>query len=100
MTPITILDGAEADMASAMQWYDAVAPGLAEEFLTVVRTALDRVTLHPKLYQVSFDDVRAIPLGRFPYVVLYRALPNEVRVIGVLHSRRDPMAARYRAGNA
>jgi plasmid stabilization system protein ParE len=47
---------------------------------------------HPALYGLFYRDVRAVPLGRFPYVLYYRPEPNCIRVIAVQHARRSTRA--------
>jgi plasmid stabilization system protein ParE len=95
--PVYIADAAETDLRAARQHYNAVSPALGDGFLLHVEDALDRLTSYAELYQPAFDEIRRIPLHRFPYNIFYRELPDRVEVIAVLHANRDPLLAQLRA---
>jgi toxin ParE1/3/4 len=42
----------------------------------------------PTAFPVVHRDVRRCLLGRFPYALYFRLLPNELRVIACTHLRR------------
>jgi plasmid stabilization system protein ParE len=90
--PVVLRPEAELDLISARDWYDRRRPGLGDEFTDQFAEFLDRVAAMPKLYAVIWQDVRACPLSRFPYVAYYRALTDRVEVLAVLHGSRDSSA--------
>jgi plasmid stabilization system protein ParE len=93
---IKFVDAAVADLNGARQWYNELSPALGDSFILHVQVALDHIALHPHLYQTAFDDVRRIPLHRFPYIVLYRILDDVIQVIGVMHGHSDPAMSHSR----
>lgn len=44
----------------------------------------------PELYAVIHEDLREALARRFPYAVYYRAEPEQVVVVAVVHTARDP----------
>jgi plasmid stabilization system protein ParE len=45
---------------------------------------------HPRLGRPGrVEDTRALVISRFPYVVAYRDLENEIQVLSVIHSARS-----------
>jgi toxin ParE1/3/4 len=65
------LRSVEVDIAEAAQWYERQRPGLGQEFIAVVQS-LDAVLLaNPLRFSISYDDIRRLSLGRFPYSVFY-----------------------------
>lgn len=88
---------AEADLANARDWYERQRAGLGAEFLLCVEEVLERIGRTPEMYRVVHHDVRRVLTRRFPYAVYYRIAVNEVVVLGILHTRRDPREWQSRA---
>jgi plasmid stabilization system protein ParE len=88
--PIVLRPEAQFDLLAARDWYDKQRAGLGEEFADAVDQILIRIQTMPELYAVVLHEVRRGKLRRFPYVVYYRILAEQVEVIGVLHGGRDP----------
>ena len=91
MTPrLFVRREARAEMAEAFQWYEARSVGLGHEFLRVVSVAFTSIQRAPEQYAIAVDDIRMVPLRRFPYVVYFVGTPRGISVIAVIHSRRHP----------
>ena len=88
---------AEADLVIARAWYEQQREGLGAAFLLCVEEMLDRIDRTPVLYPVVYRDVRRAFTRRFPYAVYYRVADNDVVVLGILHTRRDPQEWQSRA---
>ena len=81
---------AEADLVTARAWYERQRSGLGAAFLLCIEEVLDRIDRTPELYPVVYQEVRRAFTRRFPYAVYYRVADNDVVVLGILHTRRDP----------
>lgn len=81
---------AEADLASARDWYDQQRDGLGEEFLEAVQVTLGHIEATPTMHAPIYKDVRRGFVRRFPYLIFYRILDDGVEVVGVVHNRRHP----------
>ena len=88
---------AEADLVDAQSWYERQREGLGDEFLECVGEALQKIELMPELHRIIFHGVRRAQTRRFPFTLYYRIEADQVVVIGVLHSRRDPRVWKSRA---
>jgi toxin ParE1/3/4 len=95
--PVILRPEATQDLQDARDWYEQQSTGLGAVFATRAATALDAVGQSPELYGVVWQDVRAAPIRRHPYIVYYRMLADRVEVLAVLHARRDPAAWQSRA---
>jgi plasmid stabilization system protein ParE len=95
--PLIITPEAEADLAEAKAYYDGQREGLSEDFLLCIEEALDRIRLLPEAASEVFPGVRRVVVRRFPYGVFYRVDPDQLAVIAVYHSRRDPRGWQARA---
>jgi plasmid stabilization system protein ParE len=95
--PLIISPEAEADLADARSWYDGQRAGLGDEFLQCVEAVFEDVRRIPSLYGEVFQDLRLGLVRRFPYAVVYRADDDQVTVVAVYHTRREPRAWQSRA---
>ena len=77
-------------MAEAFGWYEERSAGLGHEFLRAVSVAFAPIERGPAQQSFAVDDVRMLPLRRFPYVVYYVGTTRGISVIAVMHSRRHP----------
>ncbi len=81
-TPVILRPEATQDLQDARDWYEGQRIGLGDTFATRAADALDRLGSVPELYGVVWQDVRAAPIRRHPYIVYYRVLPDRVEVHG------------------
>ena len=95
--PLIITADAEEDLAEAKAWYERKRKGLAEEFLLCVEAALDQIRRVPAAATEVYPGVRRVVVRRFPYGVFYRADPDQIAVLAVYHSKRDPRGWQSRA---
>jgi len=95
--PLILNPEADADLADAKAWYDSQRAGLGDELLDCVGETLDRVRRMPQLYGKVFQDLRLAKVRRFPYLVVYRIDDDQVTVVAVYHTRRDPRGWQNRA---
>lgn len=90
MRPVLVRPAAAADIEEAFLWYEGQRVGLGLEFRSELEATIDRVAANPQLYQVVHRNTRRALLRRFPYGVLYRAYPEAIIVVAVMHGRRAP----------
>jgi len=81
---------AEADLANARDWYEGQRAGLGAEFLLCVEEVLERIGRMPEMYAVVYHSARRALTRRFPYAVYYCIEGDDVVVLGILHTHRDP----------
>jgi plasmid stabilization system protein ParE len=90
---ITYTDEAKADVRQTMAWYEAVRPGLGEEFSTERKEQTKILTKHPKIYQIAYKNRRILNLNRFPYKVIYiiNDEKNEIQIIAIMHDKQHEL---------
>jgi plasmid stabilization system protein ParE len=81
---------AEVDLLTARDWYEWQSSGLGDEFADAVETMVARIETMPELYAIALEGVRRGKLRKFPYLIYYRLLLNQIEVLAVLHTSRDP----------
>lgn len=83
---------AEQDLRAAYAWYERQRPGLGEDFLSCLETALLKIQLHPRQFPMIHREIRRHLVRRFPYAIFYIPRPETISVLAILHCRRDPEA--------
>ena len=89
---------ADAELAEARQWYAHQRENLDIEFMECIDDALSRAVRNPELYPIVYRTLRRAVVRRFPFAVFYEVTADEIHVIAVFHSRRDPERWQSRVG--
>lgn len=87
---------AEREIAEAAAWYEERVPELGAAFLDEVARLIESIRSHPHRFAAIQGEICKAVLRRFPYIVLFRARADEVVVLSVFHTRRDPGRLRSR----
>lgn len=88
---------AEADIATAHDWYEQRRKGLGAEFLQETSATIEAVYSMPLRFPTAFRSLRRALVHRFPYGVFFIAQPDAVVVVAALHLARNPRHAHRRA---
>lgn len=95
--PLIINPEAEADLVAAKAWYDARRPQLGNDFLLCVEEVFDGIQRMPQQHGVVFETLRLALVRRFPFAVVYRLDEDQITVLAVYHTRRNPRGWQGRA---
>jgi plasmid stabilization system protein ParE len=87
---------ARLEIIDAIEWYAQQGNLLAAEFRKALDTTLRRIERNPLQYQVVHGELRRALLRRFPYMVIYSIVDEQVIVLGCVHGRIDPRRWRRR----
>lgn len=89
---VSIVPKAEEDILESINWYNTERPNLWFEFFDQLTETLGTIEQSPKLFAIRFKAIRAAPLKQFPFLIYYKILESENRVIilGALHTSRNP----------
>ncbi|KAA6183805.1 type II toxin-antitoxin system RelE/ParE family toxin [Thiohalocapsa marina] len=85
-----ILGSARRDLAAGFRFYQRQAPGLGGYFLDSLSSDIDSLLISAGVHAKAFRRYHRLLSKRFPYAIYYRMQGQEVRVVAVFHSRRDP----------
>jgi len=79
------------DITDALDWYNARSADLGEAFVRVLNESLLRIQEHPEAAPLVWRErVRQLVMNGFPYSVYYACQRSRIRVVAVMHQRRDP----------
>jgi len=74
----------------AYQWYEKQQLGLGNLFMRELDSCYDKLEMWPASYTKIKKNFRHILLKKFPYVIIYEIINNDVVVYAVFHTSRNP----------
>ena len=86
----------QKDVNNILRYYDGVSHNLADEFWNELCQHIEQIGKNPELSHPAKEGLRRVNLRRFPYHILFRRLPNSIRVIVVRHHKRHPQTGMTR----
>ena len=95
--PIVFRRAARAEFDDAADWYEQRRSGLGAAFAVAVQRVLDQIAAQPDFYPQALQDGREALVAGYPYCVYYREEPNQVVVLSVFHTARNPSIWQDRA---
>ena len=87
---VQIRRAAELDVAEAQVWYETQRAGLGAELHSEISQVFTVLTETPLIYPALYREVRRAIVHRFPYLIWYRVLGEEVTVLACTHARQNP----------
>lgn len=90
MRAVVFRQSARLELKSAANWYEQRTSGLGDRFARAVQHLVHRIATNPKLFAVTYKGVRQAKVRGFPFALYYREEADQVVVLTVLHTSRDP----------
>lgn len=87
---LTLRKEAEFDIDEHFHFYEEKRDGLGHDFLLCIEEALDKLQRNPVIYRKIYNDLRRMPIRRFPYRALFFIQGQQIIVTAVFHARKDP----------
>jgi toxin ParE1/3/4 len=81
---------AELDLFEASDWYEFERPGLGDEFITHVKLRLRDIGERPLSFPEVEPGIHRSILQRFPYGIYFAVSSEEIGIIAIIHSSRNP----------
>ena len=92
---LRLLDEAKEELRESAHWYEQKRDGLGDDFVSSVERALEIIETRPRQFtQMNVGskgrEVRRCVLKRFPYLIIFEILSEEILVVAIAHSKRKP----------
>lgn len=94
--PVDFHPAVHGEVDNAYRWYERRQTGLGQDFLDELQHILATIVANPARFGFTEGDIREGLLNRFPYAIYYRVLPDQIRVLAVYHTSRNPSGWRIR----
>ncbi|MBP4137491.1 type II toxin-antitoxin system RelE/ParE family toxin [Flavobacterium geliluteum] len=90
---IKILPLAENEIDDSIEFYESRSRGLGKQFMSYLQLYLKVLKTNPQLFEIKkAPGYRELTLVKFPFVIIYEIIENEVIVYSVFHSSRNPQS--------
>jgi toxin ParE1/3/4 len=83
-------DEAKAEFKAAAYYYENQSDGLGDRFATQIEMVLNRVLKNPLMPRCFDERFRKVKAEKFPYIVIYEAADDRVKIMAVMHTSRRP----------
>lgn len=97
MLSLQIRTLAKNDIQEIVDYYDSISPKLADKFLQQLFSAFDLLLANPQLFQLKYRATRVLYLKTYPFGIHYRIDENEVIILAVIHTSRNPKTWKERS---
>jgi plasmid stabilization system protein ParE len=87
---VSFLPAASAELKEAVDFYNLQRPGLGDDFKDEVRASVARIQFWPRAWSRVSRRARRCRTRRFPYLVVYVELSDQIVIVAVMHSHRRP----------
>lgn len=87
---IAFRSSAKNDIQEAVDYYDGVSSHAGDQFLKQLESAIHALGINP-YFQVRYDNIRCIPLRKFPFMIHYQIDESKsiVIVFAILHTSKS-----------
>lgn len=87
---VSVHPAASVELEQAQDYYAEIDPDLAIRLLAEHDTAIAYIRSFPEAGPWLFRPYRHVVLPSFPYMIVFRHRDGAVRVLAIMHLRRDP----------
>ena len=78
-----------ADLKTALDYYDEISTELGNRFRAEIKSRTKLIASTSEGFAKIHNDVRALRLHRFPYVILYRSYSDHVQFVGLIEGSAE-----------
>jgi hypothetical protein len=87
---LIIKEEANNEIIESYSYYESKSEGLGDKFETQLGIYLDRISNYPFHYQIKRNPYREAFIKKFPFIIIYEIIENEVVVYSVFNTKRSP----------
>lgn len=87
---VVLRPDARSDFDISADWYEQRRVGLGGAFSDAVQQCLGRIVEQPDFFPEVFQGVREAKLSGFPFCIYYLFEPDQVVVLSIFHTSRNP----------
>jgi len=91
----TVREEANEEAANHIAWYEERSPDAAERLRKLLAATTEKIALDPSRFPLlelrrNPGNIRRAKLRKFPIIVLYQLLADEIYVFAVAHTSQRP----------
>jgi len=71
-----------ADLKNAIEFYDGMSSEIGNKLRDEIQSTIELIASTSEGFAIIHNNVRALRLKKFPYLILYRSFPGHVQFVG------------------
>jgi hypothetical protein len=87
---VKFLDSAQLEFHDSVNYYNEQSFGWGFEFALEIQKTINRIVLYPNAWVQISKRARKCKCNRFPYSVIYFFDNDEIIIVALMHSKRNP----------
>ncbi len=87
---------AELDATDAANWYNEIRSGLGDEFVLALDVKVSAIQRNPNSFPIIYKNIRRALTERFPYGIFFIVEDEDIYVLAIQHTSRNPQNWRKR----
>lgn len=84
-------EAAFEDIKRAKEWYEEQRNGLSLDYELCLDGGYEDILDNPKAFQIKYNKVRVCYIARFPFGIHYIIEKDLILVLGVFHTKTNPI---------
>ena len=98
---VYFLDEAENDLDESYVWYEIQKINLGDEFIININQSVNNISENPFHCEEVYKNIRKKIVSKFPFLIYYyiEQEKKEIKIIAVLHAKRNPKIWKTRIHN-
>jgi len=88
---IELHPAAEVEFWEAVDWYDEQSANLGKAFARAFEQVMNAISQRPLSFPLEYGQKRKAVVPRFPYLVFFEIHSDNIRVLSVFHTKRNPL---------
>ncbi len=82
---------ANTNILKAFEYYETVQKDLGDYFLTSLENCIIYIDHNPEIFKTVFKNFRQAKIKRFPYVIIFRKIDDEIIIDNVFNTYQNPV---------
>ncbi len=87
---VILSEGAKRDFNDGLRWYRKQSDQAADNFIKRTLETARLIAADPTRYRQVLPGIRSLHYKKYPYSLIYRILPDTIKVYAVAHEKRRP----------
>src|SRR3954471_11622791 len=96
MRRVIVTNRADAEFMRAIRYYNKKFKGLGDRFRSTILSAFDQIAERPERYPRISGEIRRAVIPIFPFVIHFQLEADQIVILSVFHTSRNPAVLRRR----
>jgi plasmid stabilization system protein ParE len=87
---LIITEDASQEIMDAFNYYESAQAGIGAIFINYLESTFNSISTNPKGFKKISSKSRQAVVRKFPFIVIYEAINEQIVILAVFHTSRKP----------